>query len=320
MMTNMADRVVITDSSYPDVRIERTVLAKGGFEVERVDAHTPDEVIEAARGAVGLLNQSTTLPAAVFDALEDLVVVGRYGVGVDNIDTEAASRQGVTVVNVPSYCADEVATHSLSLLLACVRGIPEYDAHVKDGHWDWKACRPIHRFSNGTLGLVGFGEIPQRLADIVAGFDLEVVAFDPYCDVETFNNHDVESVSFETLVDRADFISIHTPLTNETEGLFDEAVFDRMDGTIVVNTARGAIIEVDALEDALSSGAVTAAGLDVLPTEPPEQSPLFDHPNIILTPHAAWYSEQSIETLRREAAEGVLEALRDELCNLTASD
>jgi D-3-phosphoglycerate dehydrogenase / 2-oxoglutarate reductase len=316
----MPDRVVITDSSYPDARIERAVLARAGLEVEQADATTPEAVIEAAEGAVGLLNQNTHLPAAVFDSLDDLIVVGRYGVGVDNIDVEAAVRHDVTVVNVPSYCADEVATHTLSLLLACARQVPIYDAHVKDGKWDWKAGRPIHRFSDGTLGLIGFGEIPQRLAEIVDEFGLELVAFDPYCEPETFATHNVEPIPFNELVDRSDFISIHTPLTDETTRLFDEDVFARMNGTIVINTARGAIIDIGALENALESGKVAAAGLDVMPTEPPGQSSLFDRPNVIFTPHAAWYSEQSIETLRREAAEGILEALRDESCSAGVSE
>ncbi len=143
----MSHRVVITDSSYPDASFEREELAAVDATVETIDANTPAQVIDRAAGADALLNQETELSAAVFEALDDLAVVGRYGVGLDNVDLDSAAAHDVDVVNVPSYCEEEVATHALALLLACVRRIPRYDRQVKTGGWDWKAGRPIRRLS-----------------------------------------------------------------------------------------------------------------------------------------------------------------------------
>jgi D-3-phosphoglycerate dehydrogenase len=309
----MKPRVVITDSTYPDASFEREELAAVDATVETIDADTPAEVIDRAAGADALLNQETELPDTVFRALEDLVVVGRYGVGLDNIDLDAAAEHGVEVVNVPSYCEEEVATHALSLLLACVRRIPRYDAQVKQGGWDWKAGRPIHRLEGKTVGFVAFGRIAQRFARLLEGFEMECIAYDPYQSASAFEEYGVEPVSFETLLDRSDVVTVHTPLTDETRGLFDAETFRRMiDDAILINVARGGVVDTEALAEALQSGAISGAGLDVLPAEPPTDSPLFDRDDVVLTPHAAWYSEESMEELRRTVARDVARALDGE--------
>jgi len=309
--TTMEPRVVITDSSYPDASFEREELAAVNATVETIDAETPTEVIERAAGADALLNQETELPATVFEALDDLVVVGRYGVGVDDVDLEAAAKHDVEVVNVPSYCEEEVATHALGLLLACVRHIPQYDSQVKRGGWDWKAGRPIRRLGGKTLGFVGFGRIAQRFAGLLEGFDMERIAFDPYRSASAFEACNVESVSFDPLVDRSDVVSVHTPLTDETRDLFDAETFRRMnDDAILINVARGEVVDAQALADALRTGAIAEAGLDVLPEEPPTDSPLFDLDNVVLSPHTAWYSEDSMEELRRTVARDIARTLQ----------
>jgi D-3-phosphoglycerate dehydrogenase len=309
----MRPKVVITDSSYPDSSFEREELAAVDATVETIDAETPEEVIERAAGADALLNQEVELPDSVFEALDDLVVVGRYGVGLDNIDLDAAAEHDVEVVNVPSYCEEEVATHALSLLLACVRHIVQYDTQVKQGGWDWKAGRPIRRLSGNTLGFVAFGRIAQRFATLLDGFDMECIAYDPYQSASVFEEYGVESVSFETLLDRADIVSIHTPLTEETRDLFDAETFSRMnDEAILINVARGGVVDAQALADALQSGAIAGAGLDVLPEEPPRDSPLFDRNDVVITPHTAWYSEDSMEELRRTVARDLARTLNGE--------
>ena len=309
----MHPKVVITDSSYPDSSFEREELAAVDATVETIDAETPEEVIERAAGADALLNQKVELPNTVFEALDDLAVVGRYGVGLDNIDLDAAAAHGVEVVNVPSYCEEEVATHALSLLLACVRHVVQYDTQVKQGGWDWKAGRPIRRLTGKTLGFVAFGRIAQRFATLLEGFDIECVAYDPYQSESVFEEHGIEPVSFETLVGDSDIVSIHTPLTEETRDLFDAETFSRMDDeAILINVARGSVVDTQALAEALQSGSIAGAGLDVLPEEPPTDCPLFDCNDIVLTPHTAWYSEDSMEELRRTVARDLARVLDGE--------
>lgn len=309
----MTYEVVITDSTYPDAEIERDVLRDADATVTRADARTPSAVIDAARGADALLNQETELTAEVFEALDGLRAVARYGVGTDNVDVEAAADHDVTVCNVPSYCEDEVSTHALSLLLACARNVSQYDERVKAGEWDWKDGRPLKRLRGRTLGFVAFGNIPRRLAEKASGFGLDYVAYDPYQSPEALAAHGVEKVSFGELLDRADLLSVHAPLTDETRNLLDADAFERLPAdAIVVNVGRGGVVDEDALRDALDRGQIAAAGLDVLADEPPETSPLFERDDVVLTPHAAWYSEESIVDLRRSAAKSIARILRGE--------
>ncbi|WP_129115523.1 C-terminal binding protein [Halegenticoccus tardaugens] len=306
----MSHTVVVTDFDFPDVELERELCEAHGATLETAQATTPTEVIEAAAGADALLVQYAPITEAVFDALPDLVVVGRYGVGVDAVDVASATAHGVQVVNVPAYCEDEVSTHAIALLLACVRNVSNYDAEIKRGTWDWKRGRPIHRLRGRTLGFAGFGKIPERMVKKVRGFGLDAVAYDPYRSAEEIAGRGAEKVEFEELLERADAISVHTPLTDETRGLFDADAFRVMkESAVLVNTARGGVVDTDALADALTAGELAGAGLDVLPEEPPEPSPLLDRDDVVLTPHVAWYSEESIEELRRTATRDVLRAI-----------
>lgn len=297
--------VVVTDYDFPDIEIERDVLGPDAT-VRGADTTTPEEVIAAAEGAEGLLVQYAPITGAVFDALEDLRVVARYGIGVDNVDLERATDHGVAVTNVPDYCLDEVPEHALALLFACERKTSLYDRQIAGGGWDWKAGKPIRRLRGKTLGLAGFGTIPRSFVRKAESLGFEFVAYDPFVETGEMAEYGVEKVDFEGLCERSDVVSIHAPLTPETEGLFDAAAFDRMKETAtLVNTARGAIVDVDDLYDALVDGDIGAAGLDVMPEEPPDREALFDLDSVVATPHVAWYSEASIATLRRTAAEQV---------------
>ena len=303
----MAYTVVVSDDKTAHVETEReALLAFVDAEVRHVAAHDEDTLIEAASGADALIvDASTPVTERVLDAL-DLSVVGRAGIGVDNVALDAAAERGVSVVHVPDYCLDEVATHALSLLLACARGHPQYAAGTARGEWDVPAAAPLHRLSGSTLGLLAFGNIPRRLLDFAAGYNFEVLCHDPYVDDATMEARGVEPVVFEDLLDRAELLSLHAPLTDDTRGIIDAEAFAAMqDGAVLVNTARGGLVDIAALRDALDDGTVATAGLDVLPEEPPTDSSLAARDDVIVTPHAGWYSEESQTELRRKVAADV---------------
>lgn len=308
----MTKRIVVTDWDFPDLSVEESALAEADVELVSAQARTPEEVVEAAGGADALLVQYASVTRAVFESL-DLDAVGRYGIGVDNVDVEAATEHGVHVLNVPDYCLEEVPTHALGLMLACARRIAHYDREVKSGTWDWTSGKPIDRVAGSTLGLVGFGKIPRSLLELVRGFDFETLVYDPYVDGEEITAAGAEKVTLAELLERSRFVSAHAPLTDETRSMFDAAAFERMrEDAILVNTARGGLVNVDALVEAVESEEIAGAGIDVLPEEPPAETPPLDHPHIVYTPHVAWYSEQSSVEMRRTVTEDVLGVLDGE--------
>jgi D-3-phosphoglycerate dehydrogenase len=311
----MTFRVVLSDDKTVDSRHQTEILEALGADLTTLDEKTPTAVADAAREADALIvDAGTPVTAKVFDGPETLQVVGRSGIGVDNIDVDAAAANDVTVVNVPSYSLDEVSTHAVSLLLACVRAVPQFDREVRDGNWDWRTAQPLHRMANRTLGLVGFGSIARRLAAKLRTFGVEIIATDPYVSAATMRDYGVEKVPFDALLDRVAYLSIHTPLFEDTRALFSTAEFEKLsDDCIVVNTARGPVVDEAALVDALERGEIARAGLDVLETEPPTaDNPLLDRDDVVLTPHTAWYSEESREDLSEGVASGVAAVLRGE--------
>jgi len=308
----MSHRVVVSDTKAIDLGGVETTMPNA--RVETTDASDPTAVVEAAQGAAALIVDSTVrITASVLAELDSLQVVGRSGIGVDNIDVAAAEREGIVVVNVPDYCIDEVSTHALALALACLRRLDSYDEAIEGGTWDWALGRPIRRLAGSTVGLVSFGAIARRLASKLQGFDLSVVAYDPYVPAYRMADFGVEKVGFEELLAESGIVSIHAPLTDETRGLFDAEAFEAMrEDAVLVNTARGPIVEEDALVDALDSGAIDSAGLDVREEEPPGESPLHGRDDVVLTPHVAWYSEASRTELGRTVAADVGRVLRGE--------
>lgn len=307
----MTHRVVVADTKATDIDAIDATLE--GATVETTDARAEEAVIEAARGADALIVDASTQVTAEVLADLDLAVVGRSGIGVDNIDIAAAEQEGTVVVNVPDYCIDEVSTHALALALACLRRLDPYDEAVTDGTWDWALGRPIGRLAGSTVGLVSFGAIARRLASKLQGFNLSVVGYDPYVPAYRMDDFGVEKVGFEELLSESSIVSIHAPLTDETRGLFDAEAFAAMrEDAVLVNTARGPIVEEDALVDALDSGAIDAAGLDVREEEPPGESPLHGRGDVVITPHVAWYSEASRTELGRTVAADVGRVLRGE--------
>lgn len=309
----MSYRIAISQADFPDADTERSVFDNIDTTVVVGHATSEDELIELAESADALIVQYAEVSERVLDELENLVVVSRYGIGVDNVDIEAATERGIAVTNVPSYCEEEVATHTLALLLSVVRKTAQYTAAIKDGTWDWKVARPIQPLVGKTVGFVAYGKIPRTVTELGSGFDFEYLVYDPYVEEEELTDTPVKKVSFETLLKHSDVVSIHAPLVDETRNLFDAEAFERMrDEAVLVNTARGPIVDEDALYDALTSGELAGAGLDVMANEPVTSSPLFDLDSVVVTPHVAWYSERSIDELRRKAAKNVLAVLNEE--------
>ncbi|MHB9288861.1 C-terminal binding protein [Halobacteriales archaeon Cl-PHB] len=306
----MAATILLGNHIYDDTAVERAVV-DGDYDLVTASATTTDDLVAVdAEDVVALVNPPYPTTAAAFEAFPDLRVLAVTGIGVDHVDLDAASAHGVQVVNVPDYCVEEVSTHAVSLLLAVARQLGAYDRDVRDGGWDWRVGQPIHRLAGRTLGLVGFGDIPRRVAEKLSGFDLEVLAYDPYVDDAVLAEYGVERADFETLLHRADLVSVHAPLTDETEGLFDAAAFARMQETaVLVNAARGPIVEERALAAAVAEGEIAGAGVDVFAEEPPGDTPLADLDRVILTPHAAWYSEEAAREVREQATADVVRVL-----------
>lgn len=313
----MTHQVVVSDFHMirPDAIRDHLGDAAEATFAELGSAEALVSACEAVDADAVITDIDTPVPAAAFDRL-DLSVVSRAAVGFDNIDVAAAADAGVTVTNVPGYCTDEVATQALALLLACVRAVPEYDESVRSGEWAAFPSRRLHRLRGRTLGFVSFGAIARRLAELTSGFDVDVLAYDPYLDESELDEFgvDVELVGFEGLLDRSDYVSVNAPATPETRGMFDAEAFSRMrEEAILVNTGRGAVVDEDALVAALEADEIGAAGLDVFEAEPlSPDSPLTDRDDVVLSPHAGWYSEESLDELNRRAASDVRRVLRGE--------
>lgn len=285
------------------------------LDAEVVVADGAQTLLDVADGADALVvDVNTPVDSAVFDALADLRVVARAGVGIENIDVAAAADHGVAVTNAPDYCTREVATHTVALLFDCARGVADYDADTRDGEWGWERGRRLHRLRGRTLGLVSFGPIARRVREQLRGFDIEVVAYDPYVDAAAMAEADVEKVALDELYARVDYVSLHAPVTDDTRGMVDADALDAMGAeSVLVNTGRGALVDEAALAEALADGTIAAAGLDVLREEPPETDhPLLELDNCTVTPHAAWYSAEAREELNATVAENVRAALAGE--------
>src|SRR5204862_6179151 len=240
--------------------------------------------------------------------------IGRFGLGVDNIDIAVAAERGITVTYVPDYCMQEVSDHAMALLLALARKVVFSNHLVQSGRWEMPAVVPVRRLEGQVLGLVGFGNIPRRVTPKAQAFGLRVLTFDPFVAPDALRDAGVESVGFDDLLARADFVSIHAPLMPATRGLFDAAAFAKMKrGAYLINTARGPLVDELALIAALDNGHLGGAALDVVATEPLAQnSPLLGRDNVILSPHTAFYSVEALEELQTKCANDVARVLSGE--------
>jgi D-3-phosphoglycerate dehydrogenase len=299
--------VAVADSVFPNLDPARAVLSKIDAQLRLAEKPTPEEILRVACNADAVLVTYAKITAEMIRQMARCRIIARFGIGVDNVDIAASTHAGIVVTRVPDYCIDEVSDHTLALLLALVRKIPFANSSVHAGGWEMSATVPIHRLRGRVLGLVGFGKIPQLVAPKAKAFGLRVVTYDPYVPQEITTAADVERVDFAELVKVSDYVSIHTPLMPETEGLFNAAVFRRMKPTAyLINTARGPIVDEAALAHALDAGHLAGAALDVLSKEPPTASPLLGRDNVILTPHMSFYSVESLVELQTKAAEEVV--------------
>jgi D-3-phosphoglycerate dehydrogenase / 2-oxoglutarate reductase len=305
--------VVVTDSVFPNLDPTRDVLAEIDADLVMVPEPSVEAIGSATRNADGILVTYAKISADMIRQMTRCRVISRFGIGVDNVDVAAATKAGIVVTRVPDYCLEEVADHTLALLLALARKVATANAHAHAGKWGLSGLVPMHRLRGRTLGLVGFGQIPQMVAPRAKAFGLRVITYDPYVQQTTLNAAGVDGVDLNELITTSDYISIHTPLTPETRGMFAAEMFKKMKSeAFLINTARGPIVDETALAEALDRGDIAGAALDVLPEEPPKGSPLFGRPNVILTPHVSFYSVESLVDLQRRAAKEVVRALSNE--------
>jgi D-3-phosphoglycerate dehydrogenase len=300
-------RVLVTDADYGDLDIEAAVLAAAGHELLTAQCRTAADVIAAARDVDAVLVQYAPFPAEVFEALPRLRLVSRYGVGVDVVDTEAARAHGVWVCNVPDYGTVEVALHAVAMLLALLRNLPGHDREVHAGRWNHRLGGPLRRPGGLTLGVVGLGRIGRMTAERAAPWFGACLGYDPHLPDAAWPPG-IERAELPDLFARSNAVTLHLPLTAESQGLVGADLLGRLPpASYLVNTARGGLVDLDAVLAALDDGRLAGVALDVLPEEPPSAgSPLLRHPGALLSPHVAWYSEESEVDLRRKAAENVV--------------
>lgn len=300
--------IVITDCDHDAVDIERAVARERGATLTLAQCHTEDEVAEACAGADAIVVQYAPITDRVLAALPNLKAVGRYGVGVDTVDVDAATAHRVAVCNVPDYGTEAVSDHALALALSLARGLPQLDRNLRGGSIDLSPVRPLYRFSTRTFGVVGLGLIGAATGRKAKGVGFTVIGSDPARTVGETTEEGVEVVSFDELVTRSDIISLHVPLVAATHHLIDDDVLHRTrPRAILVNTCRGGVADTDAVLSALRDGRLAGAGLDVLELEPLDpDAAIASQPNAIFTPHAAWYSDESYGELKRRVMENVL--------------
>ena len=299
-------KVVVSDQVFPSVDIERDLLSD--IEAELIVASGDvDDVLEVARDADAILNTYLPWSADSIARLDKCRIIARYGIGFDNVDLAAARDAGIVVTNVPDYSVEEVATHALGLILAALRKVVAADAAVRDGQWAVDNFRPIRRLSTLTVGLVGYGRIARRIASPLQALGADIIAHDPYLE----SGPDMPPLlSLEAVLRQADVISLHLPLTDETRGLFGPDTLGAVrEGAILVNTSRGPLVDLDALRKALETGRLSAAALDVFDIEPVDPARIEDIPNLIATPHMAYYSEEALQESQRKAATQVIKVL-----------
>jgi D-3-phosphoglycerate dehydrogenase len=305
--------VAVSDTIFPNLDLARDVLSRIDADLELASEPTPEAILQVAARADALLVTYARITGEMIRQMTRCRIISRFGIGVDNVDLAAATSAGIVVTKVPDYCLDEVSDHTMALLLALVRKIPFSNRQVHAGTWAMRAVVPIRRLRGSVLGLVGFGRIPQLVAPKAQSFGLRVVAYDPHVPPAVFSGAGVESVGFSELLSLSDYVSVHTPLLPETRGLFATDTFRQMKPTAyLINTARGPIVDDAALAQALDAGQLAGAALDVLPQEPPVNSPLLGRDNVILTPHTSFYSEESLADLQTRAAEEVVRVLNGE--------
>ncbi|WP_299792967.1 C-terminal binding protein [uncultured Marivita sp.] len=320
-------KVVITDYDFGDVAIETEILEAAGAEVIALQAKNQADLFDIAPHCAAMMNQYARIGKETITRMQRCEVIARYGVGVDIVDVDAATERGILVTNVQDYCTEEVADHAISLWLTLARKLPDYDRATHDGIWRWQSGQPVYRLRGRTMGVVSFGKIGQAIALRAQAFGVKVIAYDPFLPANIAASFGAELVSKADLLARSDYILMQAPMTPETRHFLSDAEFAAIKpGAILVNTGRGPTVDNKALYRALTEGHLAAAGLDDPEEEPakranwsPADNPIFTLPNVLITPHAAYYSEESIRAARVTAATQVAKVLTGQAPDYTVN-
>lgn len=311
-------KVVICDYEFVNVDPEREALKTvPNLEfIPDTQCETEEEVMELTKNADGVINQWNYITEDVINNMENCKVIATYGIGTDKINVEAATKKGIYVCNVPSYGTGEVANHAIAMILACSRQLVQYDRLIRQGQYGYPTLgKKLYRLDGQTVGLVGFGKIPRNLSrKLMDAFNMKILAYDPYITEEFAKECGVTKVDLETVMKESDFVSVHVPLTEETRHSIDEKMLRMMKPTAyLINCGRGAIVKEDDLAKVLKDNAIAGAGIDVFEIEPiTPDDPLLQLDNVIVTPHSAYYTEESLYALQYGAAAEVARVLKGE--------
>lgn len=302
---------VITDYEYDNIDAERSIITGAGHTLKDFQVKGGPELAAVCKDADAVVTQYSTVSREVIEAMEHCKMIIKYGIGVNNIDVAAATEKGIYVCNVPDYGVEEVSDHAVTMILCLARKLHILNRSIREGQWGFQAAYPLNRFCESVVGLLGFGRIPRLVAKKLSGFGCRILAYDPFVSEEEMKACGVEKASLEDICQRADYISVHIPLNDSTRHIIGKKELGLMkQGAALVNTSRGGLIDEDALYEALKSGKLSGAGLDVYETEPlPKEHPLLTLENVIATSHCAWYTETAITTLQRKVAEEVVNVL-----------
>jgi len=307
-------KVIITDHQFDNVDPERNTIEPAGFELIVKQCKTEEQLIAEVTDADALIVQWAPVTSKVIESLQNCKIIVRYGIGVDNVDLQAAKSKNIPVCNVPDYCIDEVADHVLAMALALGRQLSQTDKRFRSNVWKIIPPHSMPAFREMTFATAGFGRIARAVIERAKGFKFNLAAYDPYVDEEMMKDHGVEKLSKDELFEQADILSLNLPLTDETKYFINNDSLQKMkSNAILINTARGPLIETKALAEALQNQVIASAGLDVFETEPLEDDhPLRDCDNAVLTSHISWYSEKSVPKLQKLTAEEVVKGLKGE--------
>tara|TARA_B110000438_G_C15705433_1_gene602977 strand:+ start:3 stop:986 length:984 start_codon:yes stop_codon:yes gene_type:complete len=307
----MKYKAVITDYVWPNLNIEEKILNENNIQIIDANNFSKSELIKEVSDADAILFCFKEIDAEILEAAKVCKVASRYGIGVDNIDVKKCTELGIVVTNIPDYCLEEVSDHAISLILSLNRRVFDHWSLVKNGGWnDLNLDIPVLRLSESTLGIVGFGRIGKTISKRISSLGVKSIAYDPFHKIGDIVDG-VEIVSFENLLMKSDFITIHVPLNKNTHHLFSKNEFNKMkNNAILVNCARGGLIDENAASEALFNGSIGGIGLDVIEdVSSNPKSALFDNQNVIITPHTAFFSKSSGEELQRRTSEEVIRVI-----------
>jgi D-3-phosphoglycerate dehydrogenase len=307
--------VVLTDYGWPDLSVEHGIFSPLGINFTAAQCKNEDDVLRLAENADAIITGYAPLSSKVIRFLRRCKIISMNGAGFDNVNVEAATDEGILLVNCPDYCFEEVADHAMAMILSCARGLFQYDRRIRNKIWDYKSAGPRERIRDSVLGLIGFGRVAQAVAARAKSFGMRVVASDPFIPDEFIKAQGVRPVTKQETLAAADYLSIHVPLTKDThKAIAAEELSCMKRSAFVINASRGPVIDENALYEALKSGIVRGAALDVLEEEPPDfDNPLLSLDNVLVTPHAAFYSEDAMSEVRSRSAQEVVKVFKGEL-------